>query len=284
MTIVTKPNIEKKAEKPQEKPLVVNDGKHGTCPDHTVMDPNEDVEAWLSSAARRRVSAVSTVCVFIVALVVMSMGIIGGVYLYCQFSRHQMSRFRGWCEIPYERDSILLTRPESQSGSPQPMVYMGDDDAEWTSENLFKEEFELELYGEFSEEIRVPSAGSHSKFIHDFKNNKTGIIDSTSGRCYIMPLDHTHVYPPRTMFDLIKKFWMGYYDVDTKVLRETMRIVHPPLRIEDYNSLGDYIARRCANYPIYHLERISSSCKLKSLVPYILVMFRNLFMLDCIYI
>ncbi|XP_076034058.1 uncharacterized protein LOC143020946 isoform X2 [Oratosquilla oratoria] len=166
MTIVTEPNIEKKVEKPQEKALVVNDGKHGTCPDHTVMDPNEDVEAWLSSAARRRVSAVSTVCVFIIALLIMSMGITGGVYLSRQFSRHWMSRFRRSCETPCERE--WLTRNESLTGS-QPMFYEGDDDAEWTSENLFEEEFELDLDDEIFEESRVPIIDPFSRVIHDFK-------------------------------------------------------------------------------------------------------------------
>ena len=50
----------------------------------------EDVEAWLSPSTRRRVSTTTTVCVFIMALVVMSLGIIGGVYLYRQFSEHQV--------------------------------------------------------------------------------------------------------------------------------------------------------------------------------------------------
>ncbi|XP_076034059.1 integral membrane protein 2C-like isoform X3 [Oratosquilla oratoria] len=254
MTIVTEPNIEKKVEKPQEKALVVNDGKHGTCPDHTVMDPNEDVEAWLSSAARRRVSAVSTVCVFIIALLIMSMGITGGVYLSRQFSRHWMSRFRRSCETPCERE--WLTRNESLTGS-QPMFYEGDDDAEWTSENLFEEEFELDLDDEIFEESRVPIIDPFSRVIHDFKTNKTGIIDSTFRRCYVMPLDRTRVNPPKDMNDLLKK--LDYYKVDTEVVRETMRVVHPPVRIGDYNSLGSSIARECYNYPTYHLEHISSS-------------------------
>lgn len=137
-----------------------------------------------------------------------------------------------------------------------PAIYKGDDDAEWTSESLFKEEFELDLDEDSYEEIRVPDfgIGRQGRFIHDFKFNTTGIIDLTSGRCYVMALDHSHVLPPRTLLDLIKKMWMGYYNVDTQVVRETMRVVYPP--IEDLESFGTHIAKYCANFSTYRMERI----------------------------
>ncbi|XP_037802433.1 integral membrane protein 2B-like isoform X4 [Penaeus monodon] len=254
MTIVTKPNTkpstEKKAEKTLGKPLVANETPGGDYVDHTVLDPNnDDVEAWLSSSARRRVSTATTICVFITALLVMSVGIIGGVYLYRQFSHNQMTRFRGWCGIPYERDALQLI-PESfpVDGNAK---YVGYPDM-----NLFKEEFELDLDDESFEQIHVPDFGfgRQGRFIHDFKANKTGIIDFTSKRCFVMPLDRNHVLPPRTVFDLVKKMWMGYYNIDTEVVRETMRVVYPP--VEDYDSLGMYIAKDCINYPTYRLERV----------------------------
>ncbi|KAK8723778.1 hypothetical protein OTU49_011542 [Cherax quadricarinatus] len=256
MTIVTKPKTDKKL----EKPLVANEIVGTECGvDHTVLDPNSgDVEAWLSSSARRRVSTATTICVFITALMVMSIGIIGGVYLYRAFSRHQMSRFRGWCGIPYERDSLhLMGNPKLPLGG-NPAIYKGDDDdAEWTtSDRLFKEEFELDLEEDSFENIHVPDfgIGRQGRFIHDFKANKTGIIDLTYGRCYVMPLDHDHVLPPRTLLDLIKKMWMGYYNVDTQVVRETMRVTYPP--VEDFNTLGTHIARYCANFTTFRLERV----------------------------
>lgn len=260
MTIVTKPITEKKNEKPLEKPLVANEAVGGECIDHTVIDPtSEDVEAWLSSTARRRVSTATTICVFITALLVMSIGIIGGVYLYRQFSRHQMSRFRGWCGIPYERDSLhLMGSPKLPLGG-HPAIYKSDMDAEWTPGSLFKEEFDLDLVEDSYEQIHVPNFeyGRQGRFIHDFKANKTGIIDHTAGRCFVMPLDRTHVLPPRTLFDLIKKMWMGYYNVDTEVVRQTMRVMYPP--VHDYKPLGRYISKQCADYPTYILEEVKHS-------------------------
>ncbi|CAL4063146.1 unnamed protein product [Meganyctiphanes norvegica] len=259
MTVITKPISEKgNKEKPLEKPLVVNEVQAGSCVEAGVVDPhNNDIEAWLTSSARRRVSTATTVCVFITALLVLSVGIVGGVYLYRQFSRHQMSRFRGWCGIPYERDSLhLMGNPRLPLGG-NPAVYKGESDAEWTGESLFKEEFELDLDEEFYEKIHVPDFGfgRQGRFVHDFKTNMTGIIDMTSRRCFVMPLDRSHVLPPRTLFDLIKKMWMGYYNVDTEIVRETMKVVYPP--VEDRDSLGMYINKHCANYPVYRLQRIN---------------------------
>lgn len=256
MTIVTKPKTEKKIDKPLEKPLVAADVSCGdvecTCP---VEGGASEVEAWVSSAARRRVSTATTICVCLTALLVMSVGIIGGVYLYRQFSRHQMSRFRGWCGIPYERESLHLTgNPKLPLGG-NPNVYK--DDGRWGQpQPLFKEEFELDLEDEGYEQIRVPDFGfgRQGRFIHDFKANQTGIIDLSSGRCYVMPLNRTHVLPPRTLFDLVKKMWMGYYNVDTRVVRESTRVIHP--RIEDYRPLGVYIAKYCATFPTFRLQPI----------------------------
>lgn len=48
----------------------------------------------------------------------------------------------------------------------------------------------------------------------------------------------------------------GYYDVDTSILRETMRVVTPA--VEDRADLGTYIMTECYGYPIYKLEKYVS--------------------------
>ncbi|MPC85702.1 hypothetical protein E2C01_080486 [Portunus trituberculatus] len=50
-----------------------------------------DEEAWLSSAARCRISTATSVCVSITILLIISIGIFGGVYLYRQFKAHEVS-------------------------------------------------------------------------------------------------------------------------------------------------------------------------------------------------
>jgi hypothetical protein len=68
-----------------------------------------------------------------------------------------------------------------------------------------------------------------------------------------MPLNRGNVLPPRSLFDLIHKMWDGYYKVDTKIVRETMRVVTPPLK--DLEGVGSYIAKECENRPVYKLEK-----------------------------
>jgi integral membrane protein 2B len=47
---------------------------------------------------------------------------------------------------------------------------------------------------------------------------------------------------------------VGYYEVDTHVVRETMRVVTPP--ITDYKNVGYYISRECTGVPTYMLEKV----------------------------
>lgn len=68
-----------------------------------------------------------------------------------------------------------------------------------------------------------------------------------------MPLNRDNVLPPKSLFDLIQKIWDGYYKVNTEVVRETMRVVTPPL--EDTSEAGSYIAKECSGVPIYRLEK-----------------------------
>lgn len=121
--------------------------------------------------------------------------------------------------------------------------------------DFFHEGFELDLDDERFEKIDVPDFrdGRTGRFIHDFNNNLTGIVDTTGGRCFVMPLDRSKVLPPRDLYDLVVKMWNGYYKVNTMVVKESMKVVTPP--ISDVNIVGQYIAQECKNMTIYRLEK-----------------------------
>ncbi|XP_046997090.1 integral membrane protein 2C [Schistocerca americana] len=275
MTIITKPLSEKKADK-KEAPLVINEeiGNYPSKPDLEGAAETEPQYFVLRTRARR-VSAATTICLFLTALLVMSIGIIAGVYLYRQFARSQVQRFRGWCTIPYEGTHATMYLDDRSNQNVNSDSYVADSDlfASWARtrdsdddelnetnklEGYFKEEFEMDLVNEDFEKIDVPEfkGGRRGRFVHDFNANKTGIVDLDSQRCFVMPLDRSRVLPPHSMLDLIKKMWNGYYEVDTNVVRETMRVVVPP--IKDYSSVGIYIARECKNVPTYLLEKVTS--------------------------
>ncbi|CAM1154858.1 ITM2B (predicted) [Pycnogonum litorale] len=124
------------------------------------------------------------------------------------------------------------------------------------------EEFHIDLESQVYERIFVPRVpefirGRRGQFIHDFMQNKTGIVDIDGRRCFVMPLDRTRILPPRNLFDLLMKLKAGYYKVDTKMVQLTMRVVQPP--IVNYKSLGYYIAREYVGFPTYKLEKMTSA-------------------------
>lgn len=213
------------------------------APPGDVESPGADPAAYVILRARaRRVSTMTTICVLLTALFVVCFGILSGTYLYRQYLRSQI--FRGTCQFPYA-DSLL-------DGDSDYETMDNDNDLK----KFFEERFELDLASEEYEKIDVPDFkdGRNGRFIHDFNTNTTGIIDMTGKRCFIMPLNRDNVLPPKSLYDLIQKMWEGYYKVNTDIVRETMRVVTPP--ITDEEEVGAYISRECKGLPIYKLEKI----------------------------
>lgn len=54
-------------------------------------------------------------------------------------------------------------------------------------------------------------------------------------------------------------FYLGYYSVNTNRVRETMRVVKPPL--DDLSDLGQYIQQECNDKTTYRLEKSTSRSK-----------------------
>lgn len=50
---------------------------------------------------------------------------------------------------------------------------------------------------------------------------------------------------------------IGYYEVDTAIVRETMKVVTPP--ITDMSLVGTYIARECQDLPTYMLQKVNTT-------------------------
>ncbi|XP_075538189.1 integral membrane protein 2B [Dermacentor variabilis] len=257
MTIITQPLTEKKlAKSPQAKPLVQHEsGNEG------------DVEGSpvIVTMRARRVSTTTTLCVFFTAFLVLATGIVGGVYLYRQFTHYKVRHFRGWCGVPYVSDSKMppvmsgsefLRQSSNRAYGSSPEVANSIVDPV-RDNNIFQERFDLDMEYEQYEEIEVPdfSHGRRGRFIHDFAANKTGIVDVEGRRCFVMPLNRSLVLPPHSLFDLIVKMRAGYYDVDTEIVRERMRVVTPP--ILDFRDVGYYITRECSSLPTYRLERMT---------------------------
>ncbi|KAK9713019.1 hypothetical protein QE152_g24581 [Popillia japonica] len=143
MTIITKPITEKKAEKlvlpPTENDqLATGDAQLIGGDTEAPQDPH-----FIFLRARaRRVSTRTTLCLLLTALIVVSIGIICGTYLYRQYLRSQI--FKGWCNFPVE---------QQQSES-----------AMLLDTNFIQEEFEIDVNREEYEKINVP----------DFRDGRSG--------------------------------------------------------------------------------------------------------------
>ncbi|XP_014259630.1 integral membrane protein 2C isoform X2 [Cimex lectularius] len=252
MTIVTKPLSEKKNE--NKEPLVdgfnvdvvSNDSEKGLP-----VFPRPAVRPPAFVVRKKRVNAATSACLYVTALIVLSCGLITGLHIYSQFGRLMTAQLLS-CRIPY---STILHSDEEFA---MPLQQIDD------KERYFHEDFEIDYS---HEKINVPdfSGSRNSKFIHDFSQNKTGIVDVDGKRCFVMPLNHTNVLPPETLYDLIKKMQDGYYEINTAVIRDTMRVVLPA--IEDRSSLGIYIRKECQDYAIYRLEKFDSRVYKRSAEP-----------------
>lgn len=122
---------------------------------------------------------------------------------------------------------------------------------------IFKEEFDLDM-DEGVSKINVPDFrdGRVGRFLHDFKNNQTAIIDESTKRCFIMPLDRDAVLPPQSLADLVQKMYQGYYDINTTAIRKNMRVVLPA--VDDMTDVSPKVQTACENMDIYRLEKFTS--------------------------
>ncbi|CRL00951.1 CLUMA_CG014168, isoform A [Clunio marinus] len=260
-----------------------------------------DAEAARIIHARHRARA-TTLLVFLMAVLVLLMGVLAGVCFYRQYLREKVQRLE--CLIPYSNDvgreenfwvntrwrdgafsdSLKMDKNEDditneeaaslknmlssmleefQRDFNNPMKEMRDWQTDFSDINddtvqkkWFKEELEIKDDNSDSyADITIPDFrdGRKGRFIHDYKNNQTTIVDGDANRCFIYPLDYEVTLPPRSMADVFIKMQTGYYFPDTNVLRKKMRVVVPELDHED-----DYISLRtldiCNEMKIYRLE------------------------------
>jgi integral membrane protein 2B len=265
MTVLTKPFSEKKSEKLLTKGLEAstNDTENGNV---------------LLVTRQRKMSTVTTIILFIAAVTVLFMGIMGGVAIYQSCARARLNRFHGFCGVPYDANAVnnqamlYMNSPfRDASGEPAVMPLVPDFDISPNSrlsELFFKEEIELDMDDEESySKIDIPDFrdGRTGRFYHDFKFNQSAIVDVESNRCFVMPLDRSTVELPRNFFDLIMKMQRGEYNIDTTVVKKNMRVVFPA--VSDMSTIAPGIADECKGKHTYMMEKYVSGVFKRSVNP-----------------
>lgn len=130
------------------------------------------------------------------------------------------------------------------------------DAGDYQNNQFFREEFDLDLTEDNSlAKINVPDFrdGRVGRFLHDFKSNQTAIIDESTKRCFVMPLDRDAILPPKSLADVILKMYTGYYDINTTSIRKTMRVVTPAMT--NLSTLSPNIQLACDSMSVYRLEK-----------------------------
>jgi integral membrane protein 2B len=258
MTILTKATNEKK-------PNAVG-GEDSSLPIGLLLHPQSrapysepDAESMVFN--RPQFTCIKSVILFLISIIVMMMGVLGGYTLYRMFAPGYGSRhYHAVCDIPYSNFSnARLHSGFNDMEFSLKSIFDSDptDDQmdDLLSMNYFREEVELGTADEENyAKINVPDFkdGRRGRFMHDFKKNQSAIIDTTANRCFIMPLDRETTLPPKSFLDLMKKMGTGYYNIDTERVRRNMRVVTPP--ISDLSLISERIANECYDMKVYMLE------------------------------
>ncbi|TDG49863.1 hypothetical protein AWZ03_003639 [Drosophila navojoa] len=286
MTILAKLTGEKKDLEKVPLPLHLNDEAimhHGSLISPKGAYSDADTESMVFN--RPQYNCLKSFLLFLIAIIVMLMGVLGGWTLYRLYApNHSSMRYHALCDIPYKEDSMELPRFYARnddsfalnwrsllpqlSGSPSASNSMGGQFDELVNDNFFREEIELNSGDDDGySKIDVPDFkdGRHGRFMHDFKENQSAIIDTTTNRCFIMPLDRDTTLPPSSFVDLMQKMGSGYYNIDTERVRRNMRVITP--RITDLSVISERIANECYDMKVYMMEKFVSGVAKRSADP-----------------
>jgi len=192
------------------------------------------VEMMPSERSKRLVN----VFLLIIALLVLTAGMVGGVYLYKYMAhRHKVSKVT----IQYVDGDMPKAMPQREG---EEGFWCGTIDEE------------VDIMADYQvEKIDVPKFDdcSSSVVIHDFHTNTSVIVDNDDSECFIMDLDRTQMSPPRSFAELITKYASGYYMPKVDVVRRDYHVVTPPLT--DLSFAGETIKQECLGYASYKLEK-----------------------------
>ncbi|KAI9584972.1 hypothetical protein GQX74_006867 [Glossina fuscipes] len=193
------------------------------------------------------------ILLFVVSITIMFAGFLAG---YAAYRMHVATNFRTLWIVPRESVGVL---PRNEDFDWLPKCTKKNVNLSIYDDLFFHEEAEMDLSDdEGYAKVNVPEFrdGRPGRFIHDFKENQTAIIDSIANRCYVMPLDRETVLPPKSFIDLINKIDSGYYNVSTDRIQRTMRVV-TPLSLQP-SDISERINQECRGMIINKLENYTS--------------------------
>jgi len=160
-----------------------------------------------------------------------------------------------------QADTLGKTPKSTQSNEAQlspknlPVTENFKESVEDRKENVESQQEQLELdfdidVEEDKEELQMPEL-SKGKYIHDFKMNKTAIIDHEKKRCFVFKLNRNDVASPRSLHEILRGMMKGMFDIDLHQIRKDMTITFPA--VENFQEYGPAIKNACNGLTTYRL-------------------------------
>ncbi|CAI9726751.1 Hypothetical predicted protein [Octopus vulgaris] len=248
MTIYKFQPIGKKPKADEEQPDILNESLTG--------DKDKDADSSKSAKAihvtfipKRSKTCVNLSLLFF-SLLVLSAGVIGGIYLY---TRLRQKVTRGRCGVTYVQDFVMRNYKHSSPVSNKLRTH-GHPDSNLRAISFFEEN--VEVIDNYFERVEIPKFDDckDAVIFHDFERNFTTIVDKDIKKCFVMKLNQSVIAPPKNLLDLLTKLNTGYYVPRATVVRQTYTIVHPATK--DLSILGQQVRKECGTFHTYMLRKL----------------------------
>jgi len=211
-----------------------------------------------------RVGRLTNCCLLVSLLALLILGIGAGVHSYKIYLLR--NTYAGVCHLPlrnfFNENTAFGESMKKRLMSEAPYHFLLDNMAPFQARQEQSRgldevratfDFDIDVEEENYEVLEMPELFI-GRYMHDFSENKTVIIDSLQNRCYVMRLDRARIAPPKNIFDIITKIRMGYYSLDFKQIKKNYRIVGEALSSLD--GYGDLVSRACSHKTTYRLEEL----------------------------
>jgi len=285
MTIVTKPIIDKKDEKaflndfegpPNVAVTIPSDVVQVPISNNAEEDSQDETDTMSAVRIHNRVGGFKFIFLIILIITAVTSG-------FCFFRALHVAHYRrGICSLPFDLrffdDTTLISGSFSNNnGLSKTSNELGGSLITEVKETINEEvkqqpdgqiglEYEIDIETETFEMFQMPQL-SRGKYLHDFKMNKTLIIDTDNNVCFIMPLDRKEIEPPRDFMEFINRLNNGIYQLDLDEVRHDTRVVLPPLEKVDMMEYGFHIANQCRRKSSYLLEDVAKVLVKRSATP-----------------
>jgi len=113
----------------------------------------------------------------------------------------------------------------------------------------FELDFDIDIDSD-REELQMPEL-SKGKYLHDFKMNKTAIIDQGKKRCFVFNLNRKDIASPRSLYEILHGMMKGSFGINLQQIRQDMAITYPA--VNNFGEYGSVIKTACDGMKTYRL-------------------------------